>query len=138
MKRCILVLMLLLMLCPQALAAEGVRIEMPDNVESGEIFQVKLIIDDPLVKELTKTIDVTTYENIMLKWPYDQYAPNEIEYTGQDELVFDAIMFSGFREGDEIATISFQFYGDTDEMQAKYPDWGTYYGDICTQRGISE
>ncbi len=131
LKKYILVIMLLLMLCPQALAAEGVRIEMPDNVVSGEIFQVKLIIDDPLVKELTKTIDLTTYGNIMLKWPYDQYEPNEIEYAGQDELVFDAIMFSGVREDDELATLSFQFYGDTDEMYEKYPDWGTYYGDIC-------
>ncbi|WP_094226849.1 hypothetical protein [Methanolobus psychrotolerans] len=125
--------LLLLFLCMPAFAAEaqGVRIEMPDNVVSGEIFQAKLIIDDPLVKELTKIIDITTYENIMLKWPNDRYAPNEIEYTGQDELVFDAIMISGFREGDEVATVSFQFYGSTDEMQAKYPEWGVYYGDIC-------
>ncbi|MDW7731144.1 MAG: hypothetical protein SCH66_01805 [Methanolobus sp.] len=113
-------------------SAEGnVRIEMPDNVVSGEMFKVTLVIDDPLVRELTRTIDVTTKGGrLQLKRPGDMHSPSSIEYAGEEEIVFDAVMFSGFREGDVESSLSFRFMGDIEEMLNKYPEWGTYHEDM--------
>ena len=131
LKTYILAIMVLVLISPLACAADSVRIEMPDNVVSGEMFQVKLVIDDPLVRELTRTIDVTTKGGrLQLKRPGDIHSPSSIEYAGEEEIVFDAVMFSGFREGDVESSLSFRFMGDIEEMLNKYPEWGTYHEDM--------
>jgi len=125
-------IMLLLLSCSPVMAADSVRIEMPDNVASGEMFKVVLIIDDPLVRELTKTIDITrTGGNLQLKRAGDLNPQSHIDYAGEEEIVFDAVMFSGFREGDLESTLSFRFMADIEEMQNNYPAWETYYEDIA-------
>ncbi|WP_407354715.1 hypothetical protein [Methanolobus sp. WCC5] len=131
MKTYILAIMVLVLISPLACAADSVRIEMPDNVVSGEMFQVKLVIDDPLVRDLTRTIDVTTKGGrLQLRRMGDIHSPSSIEYAGEEEIVFDAVMFSGFREGDVESTLSFRFMADVEEMRNKYPEWGTYHEDI--------
>lgn len=131
MKKHVLLIIAFILLSFPASAEGNVRIEMPDNVVSGEMFQVKLVIDDPLVRELTKTIDVTTKGGrLQLRKIGDIYSPSTIEYAGEEEIVFDAVMFSGFREGDVESTLSFRFMGSLEEMQNKYPEWGTYHEDI--------
>jgi len=132
MRIYVVLIMLLILLCPLVSAGQNARIEMPDNVVSGEIFQVKLVIDDPMLRELTHRISVSTHGNINLKRNGETSRPNEFEYSGEDEIVFDAVIFSGFREGDEQAAVSFRFYGDVEEMKSKYPDWGMYMGTVGT------
>ena len=127
-------ILLIIMSMATASAQDSVRIEMPDNVASGEMFKVVLIIDDPLVRELTQTIDITKNGGrIQLKMEGDINNPSQIEYAGQERIVFDAVKFSGFQEGDEESTLIFQFFGNTGEMQKKYPDWQPSYPDYLVK-----
>ena len=119
--------MLILLSAPVS-ANDKVRIEMPDNVASGEAFKVVLVIDDPQLRELAHTIVVRTEGkgDITLRRPGDEYEPFEMAYSGEGKIVFDAVMFSGMRPEDEECALSFQFLGDTAELMEKYPDLNTY------------
>ncbi|AFV23325.1 hypothetical protein Mpsy_1117 [Methanolobus psychrophilus R15] len=130
----LLAIVLVAMALTPASAQDSVRIEMPDNVASGEMFKVVLIIDDPLVRELTRTIDITRNGGrILLKMEGDINNPSQIEYAGQERIVFDAVKFSGFQDGDEESTLIFQFFGNTGEIQNKYPDWKPSYPDYIVK-----
>jgi hypothetical protein len=124
----IVVILLLILLAVPVSANDRVRIEMPDNVASGEAFKVVLVIDDPQIRELAHTIMVRTEGtgDITLRGPGDEYELFEREYSGEERIVFDAVMFSGMRDGDEECTLIFQFLGDVNEMRGKYPDLNTY------------
>lgn len=120
--------MLLILLSSPVSANDKVRIEMPDNVVSGEAFKVVLVIEDPQLRELAHTVVVRTEGkgDIALRRPGDEYEPFEMAYSGEEKIVFDAVMFSGMRPEDEECTLSFQFLGDTAEMKEKYPDLNIY------------
>jgi hypothetical protein len=133
-KQYFTILILFILALTPASAQDSVRIEMPDNVASGEMFKVVLIIDDPLVRELTQTIDITRNGGrIQLKMEGDINNPSQIEYAGQERIVFDAVKFSGFQDGDEESTLIFQFFGNTGEIQEKYPDWQPSYPDYIVK-----
>lgn len=119
--------MLILLSAPVS-ANDRVRIEMPDNVASGEAFKVVLVIDDLQMRELAHTLVVRTEGrgDITLRGPGDEYELFEREYSGEERIVFDAVMFSGRFDGDEECTLSFQFMGDTTELNEKYPDLNIY------------
>jgi len=120
--------LLLILLSAPVSANDKVRIEMPDNVVSGEAFKVVLVIEDPQLRELAHTVVVRTEGkgDITLRRSGDEYEPFEMVYSGEEKVVFDAVMFSGMRPEDEECTLSFQFLGDTAEMKEKYPDLNIY------------
>lgn len=128
MKKFIAAILLLILLSSPVSANDKVRIEMPDNVASGETFKVVLVIDDPQLRELAHTVVVRTEGkgDITLRRPGDEYEPFEMAYSGEEKIVFDAVMFSGMRPEDEECTLSFEFLGDTAEIREKYPDLNTY------------
>ncbi|MCQ1537078.1 hypothetical protein FTO70_15640 [Methanosarcina sp. KYL-1] len=132
MKKFLVSLLLFILLSSPAAAEDRVRIEMPDNVASGEAFKVVLVIDDPQMRELANTVVVRTEGrgDITLRRPGDEYEPFEIPYSGEERITFDAVMFSGMFDGDEECTLSFQFLGDVDKMMEKYPGLNTYTSDL--------
>ncbi|NTV24107.1 MAG: hypothetical protein HGA85_07110 [Nanoarchaeota archaeon] len=128
MKKTLLPLLLLLILTSFAFAADKVRIEAPEKVTGGDIFQVKVIIDEPLIWELCKKVEISCEGNcpvMMLRGQKETWTLAEFNYSGEKELVFDATMFARDWENDDGKMI-FRFMGDIDDMSAKYPGLQQY------------